>query len=188
MSALSRWVADLIPAFRTRGVAECECPPNAYRFSDPKKCPEHRYLIPLREYFDKNYVLLNDLDGCSRAAYLSNNRRYVYKVPRSKIGVNDNAFEARAYRSRDKVTTKAGYPLGQFLARCRLAACGVLVMEYLEESHPKQPRWGTPERPSYLEFADGGQGGVARDGTFKLFDYSVGVQIGDEEMRVYESV
>lgn len=97
--------------------------------------------------------------GRNRAAYISRDGRWVYKVPLHEIGMMANEQEARPLRFWDGKTE-----LG---ARRRLVVIGgvcVLVMEYLKSSRGmKLPEWTMS--------IDCAQVGISRDGTIKAYDW-----------------
>lgn len=165
-------------------MSDCVC--TDYPDCKPSLCDVHRFLGPLRDAVERlpGVTALNLNDGCSRIVYLSKSGRFVYKVPRSKRGLEDNDFEAQAWKHRDEAKTKCGNLVGDFLARCRMAPSGVLVMEYLDEDFAKMPKRGSPERPWFLNSIDDDQGGMSRDGRYLLFDYALCVDVGNR-LRSY---
>lgn len=158
---------------------ECVCSDDP--FCDPSKCVIHRFIPVLFDVVSRmpEVEQLND-DGCSRRVFRSKSGKVVYKVPRSKRGLEDNEWEARVWHERERARTQYGQELAPWLARCSLAPSGILVMEHLDISNDAKPAEGRKTRPRFLSYIDDGQGGIARDGRFLLYDYAIGVVLGKE--------
>ncbi len=123
--------------------------------------------------------------GSYRATYESKNKRWVYKVPLEASGYQDNYFESLAWKERKNLYSGSVW-IGERVARCRMLPNGVLVMERMKHagSHgyeswqADQTLQGTAMNEA-LGQIDGCQGGIARDGSFRLYDYTHWIHIKD---------
>lgn len=159
-----------------------------------------KLLVLHKEMITRGLHLLGS--GCSRAAFKSPSGKFVYKVPINSMGITVNLFESRMYRAQkdDKIV-----PMGcerydnlrDRIAPCRLHRSGILVMELVKAGYHWISHFadytsrtvlpGLPDETltfediDALSCIDGAQGGVARDGKFKLYDYGAGTLVNGKD-------
>ncbi len=162
----------------------------------PGSLDEYSYAVSCshKDHFDaiaKSFLArgLHEVEsGSFRRCFHSKNGQWVYKVPGNSIGYVDNYFEACAWKERANLRRSymAGQSIGHRIARCRLHPSGVLVMERV--SRPGRhfdgavrldsTLRGDPAWPA-IEGIDSCQGGLDRQGIFRLYDYTHWVHIVD---------
>ena len=99
--------------------------------------------------------------GRNRDTYLSNNKKWVVKVPRNEAGYFNNFSESDVYCSR------GFYYINP--ARCKLLG-SLLVMEYVEPINVFKMK----DYPRWADCVDGGQVGLSRSGKIVAYDFAIG--------------
>jgi hypothetical protein len=174
--------------------------PDCKRYSPGARygCDHYNYWQMLKAALDAK-GLKRIGSGGFRATWLSKDGKWVYKVPYCSSGYDDNIIEYRSWQDRAYLMgvrwqaegeewKRVHTPIGHRICRCKLAPSGILVMEYVRGSgrHDEfeivqDDRSMEDEREVMhaLMNMDDAQGGVCRDGRFRVYDYSGQTEILD---------